>query len=52
VLNLFDDSQQEVFSRPEVVQQHSVAGAHRGRDVTKGAVADAARRELLDERIE
>jgi hypothetical protein len=51
-LDLLDDSQQEILSRPEVVQQHSVAGADRGRDVTKGAVADAAGRELLDERIE
>jgi len=35
-----------------VVQQHSVAGANRSGDVAQGAVADPARRELPDERIE
>jgi hypothetical protein len=51
-LDLLDDRHEEIFSRPEVVQQHSVAGAHRSGDVAQGAVADAARRELVDERIE
>jgi NAD(P)-binding Rossmann-like domain len=51
-LDLLDDSHQEILSRPEVVQQHSVAGANRSGDVAQGAVADPARRELPDERIE
>ena len=51
-LDLLDDREQQIFSRTEVVQQHSMAGADRGGDVAQRAVADAARGELLDQRVE
>ena len=51
-LDLLDDRDEQILSRPEVVQQHSVAGADRGGHVAQRAVADAARGELLDECVQ
>ena len=51
-LDPFDDRHQQILARPEVVQQHSVAGADRGSDLAQRPVADAARGEFLDQRVE
>ena len=51
-LDPFDDRHKQVLARPEVVQQHSVAGADGGSDLAQRPIADAARGELLDQRIE
>ena len=51
-LDLLDDRNQQIFSRSEVVQQHSMAGADRVGHVAQRSVADAAGGELFDERVE
>ncbi|OBF21732.1 hypothetical protein A5725_13165 [Mycobacterium kubicae] len=51
-LDLIDDRQQKLVPGPEVMQEHAVADAHRGRHVTQGPVADAAFGVFLDHRVE
>ena len=51
-LDLLNDRQQQILSRAEVVQQHSVACPDRGGYLAQRSVADAAGRELLNECIE
>jgi hypothetical protein len=51
-LDFLDDRHQQLFSRTEVVQQHSVAGSDRCGNVTQRPVAYAARGELVDQLVE
>jgi hypothetical protein len=43
---------EQAFARPEVVDQHPVAGAHRLRDPAQARVPDAVAAEVLDRGVE
>ena len=51
-LDFLDDRQEQIFSRTEVVQQHSVAGADGTGHLAQRTIADAAVGELVDQRVE
>ena len=51
-LDLFDDRDEQILFGSEVVQQHSMAGADCLGHLAQRSVADAAGRELVDERVE
>jgi hypothetical protein len=51
-LDLFNDRHQHIFSRTEVVQEHSMACTDRGGYIAQGSVADTAGGELLDQRVQ
>ena len=50
--HLLDDRDEQLVARPEVVQQHPVAGADRLGELAQRAPSDAAARERGDHRVE
>ena len=52
LLDRADHLDQQPFLRPEVVDEHAVAGADRGGEAAQAEVADAVRRDVVDRRLQ